>query len=260
MWTKPFQQIELDEVDSTNAEALRRAATGERGPLWITAARQTQGRGRSGRAWTSLPGNLAATLLIAPGCTPAELHELSLVTGVAVHNAVAPLHDLSPVVDAPPPRLKWPNDILAGDAKLGGILIESTIADGQPVAAIGIGLNLTSAPPLDGRATAARADGRMSLSPADLLTAIDVSLRHWLGVWQKGTGFPAIRRAWLSRAHAIGTPLSINNGADTISGAFAGIDETGALLLGNVSTNPTEIRRFTYGDVSLRPPRVTRTD
>src|SRR5262245_36304924 len=78
-----------DVLGSTNAEALECARRGERGPLWITAARQTAGHGRRGRPWVSPPGNLYATLLLtAPG--PAEhWPQLSFVAALAAHDAVA---------------------------------------------------------------------------------------------------------------------------------------------------------------------------
>jgi BirA family transcriptional regulator, biotin operon repressor / biotin---[acetyl-CoA-carboxylase] ligase len=247
-----FPIVEFDEIDSTNLEALRRANSGEHGPQWIIAAHQTNGRGRSGRPWQSQSGNLAATLLFTPGCTPADLHQLSFLTGVAVHAAISLLLPPSPTL-----RLKWPNDILAGHAKLCGILIESTMAGGIATAAIGIGVNVAAAPALDGRQAAALADFAVTIAPRRLLTHIDAAMRHWLGVWSQGTGFPLVRTAWLLRSCAIGQPISVNTGTETISGTFAGIDETGALLLGSVPPKPDHIRRFTYGDVSLLPPRDT---
>ena len=245
-----FPVIEFGEIDSTNLEAISRANSGGHGPQWILAARQSAGRGRSGRAWQSQPGDLAATLLFPPGCAPAELHQLSFLTGVAVHEAISPL--------VPPDsslRLKWPNDILTGNAKLGGILIESTLAGGITAAAIGIGINIAGAPLLGDRPTTSLASLSVAISPRQLLCHIDAAMRHWLGVWGQGTGFPLIRTAWLERAGPIGEPISVNTGTEAISGAFAGIDETGALLLSSVPPKPDHIRRFTYGDVSLLPPR-----
>ena len=64
--------LSFDQIDSTNAEARRRAEAGQTGPVWITAGRQTAGRGRRGRPWTTLDGNLAATLLTSIAKPPAE--------------------------------------------------------------------------------------------------------------------------------------------------------------------------------------------
>jgi BirA family transcriptional regulator, biotin operon repressor / biotin---[acetyl-CoA-carboxylase] ligase len=134
--------IRLDTIDSTNAEALRRAWAGERGPLWIVAERQSAGRGRRGRSWVSPPGNLHATLLVSDPAPAALVPQLGFVAGLALHDAAA--------AAAPPlaPRLalKWPNDLLCGGRKIAGILVEG---EGDPVAAaaIGFGVNCREHPP-----------------------------------------------------------------------------------------------------------------
>src|SRR4051812_28874561 len=81
--------IARDEISSTNSEALALARNGETGPLWITARRQSAGRGRRGRAWISERGNLYATLLLADPALPARAAELSFVAALALHDAVA---------------------------------------------------------------------------------------------------------------------------------------------------------------------------
>src|SRR5260370_16553801 len=77
----------LDFVDSTNAEALRLAKAGERGPLWIVAKEQGRGRGRRGRAWVSPAGNLHATLMLTDPAPPAAAPQLGFVAGLALHDA-----------------------------------------------------------------------------------------------------------------------------------------------------------------------------
>lgn len=249
---EPAPIVELDEVGSTNLEAIRRATDGERGPLWITAKRQTAGRGRLGRTWSSDAGNLAATLLVAPGCAPAHLHQLSLVAGVAAFDALATILTAAP--RRPDLRLKWPNDILADGAKLGGILIESTTIGREAIAAVGIGINVATAPAIEGRPTAALHRWLPTADRRATLYALAVSMAERLAVWDDARGFAAIRAAWIERALLPGTPISINAGVETVAGVVSGIDETGALLMGSVSANPDEIRRFTFGDVDLLPP------
>ena len=80
--------IAYETLGSTNAEALARARAGERGPLWVTAARQTAGRGRRGNVWASEPGNLYASLLLTDAAPPAHLPELCFVVALAVRDAV----------------------------------------------------------------------------------------------------------------------------------------------------------------------------
>lgn len=245
----PFRIVDLDEIDSTNLEALRRASAGERGPVWISARRQLAGRGRSGRTWVSGDGNLAATLLFAPGCPIALLHQLSLLTGVAVFDAVTAL--VPGHAAAGDLRLKWPNDILLGGAKAGGILIESTTVGSAVVAAIGIGVNIWEAPAIEGREAAAIGGPGKELQPRDLLACLDHHLRRWLDVWDKGARFDLVRQEWLGRCGPIGQRIEVNTGAERTSGAFAGIDETGALLVDSVPPTSGTPRRFTFGDVSL---------
>src|ERR1700741_643451 len=76
---------------STNAEAVSLAGQGERGPVWVTAGRQTGGRGRRGRNWVSEPGNLFATLLLTDHAPPEHWPELAFVVALATHDAVAEL-------------------------------------------------------------------------------------------------------------------------------------------------------------------------
>src|SRR6185436_2922212 len=120
--------ISFDTLGSTNAEALALARGGEHGPLWITAARQTAGRGRRGNAWTSEPGNLYASLLLTERLPAGRAPELCFVAALALHDAVSAL------APALKPQLKWPNDLLIDGAKFAGILIEAESAQGKPPA------------------------------------------------------------------------------------------------------------------------------
>ncbi|MEQ1611260.1 MAG: biotin--[acetyl-CoA-carboxylase] ligase [Hyphomicrobiaceae bacterium] len=240
----PSPIVKLDEVDSTNAECLRRASGGERGPLWITAERQTAGRGRSGRAWTQAGGNLAASFLFTPDCPITALHQLSLLTGVAAHEAI----EVAGVGTVPGLRLKWPNDILVERAKAGGILVETTTWGGTAVAVAGIGINIAHAPEIDGRAVARLGEHASGITPDAMLAALDAGMHRWLGVWQGGAGFGAVRDAWLARSGPVGEALAVNAGAERIEGSFHGIDDGGALLLRD---GYGRLRRLTFGDVCL---------
>lgn len=241
--------VVLDEIDSTNSEAMRRAGSGECGPVWLMARRQAAGRGRSGRAWASHEGNLAATLLFAPGCTLAELYQLSLVAGVAVIDGVRVAAAQQPAIARL--RLKWPNDILLDGAKLGGILVESTSRGAVAMAAIGIGLNVAAAPAIEGRDTASLADIGSAAEPLAVLEGIADAMSRWLDVWDAGREFGSIRAAWIERAGPLGERISVNTGNETIYGAFTGIDETGALLVDSVPPKTGHMRRVTFGDVTL---------
>lgn len=241
-----FRVVELEEVASTNEAALRLAADGEAGPLWVVAERQTGGRGRSGRRWVSLPGNLHASLLLTPGCTVATAAELSLVAGVAVHDAVraAAGGTLSGL------RVKWPNDFLIADAKLGGVLIESSWVQGGSMLAVvvGIGLDLIASPEVAGRPLTHLGAHGIAVDRKTMLTHVSEAMACWLGVWDEGRGFPLIRSAWIDRGGPTGERISINTGRERVEGCYLGLDPSGALRVGDDAGRE---QRFTFGDVTL---------
>jgi BirA family transcriptional regulator, biotin operon repressor / biotin---[acetyl-CoA-carboxylase] ligase len=240
----------LDEVGSTNDEAQRRAAAGERGPIWIATRRQTAGKGRSGRAWAEAgEGNVAATLLFRPCCAPPRLPELSLVAGVAACDAVAEALSGTGVGDV---ELKWPNDVLIDGAKVSGILIESGNQGGEVVSLVGIGINVASAPEVADRAVTCLAAEGSSRNAREVLELLVARMSHWLAVWERPNGFGQIRDAWAERAIALGRPLEIKTSDGPVAGTFAGLDHDGALL---IDLPRAGRRRFTFGDVALLPAR-----
>ncbi|MDX2157430.1 MAG: biotin--[acetyl-CoA-carboxylase] ligase [Hyphomicrobiaceae bacterium] len=240
-----WRAASFEEIDSTNSEALRRAASGERGPLWITARFQSKGRGRSGRSWTSAEDSLAATLLLEPGCSSQDLPQLSLVAGVAAHDAIA---GVLPAEGRARTRLKWPNDVLIDGAKVTGILVESSILGSCLIAVIGTGINVSAAPALEGRATMSLRQCGASVNSGAMSIRLAQALARWIGEWQGGRRFDRVRSAWLERAGSLGEPMSIRVTGERIAGRFAGLDTDGALLLDTGRGRP---RRFTFGDVAL---------
>jgi BirA family biotin operon repressor/biotin-[acetyl-CoA-carboxylase] ligase len=216
--------IACDTVGSTNAEALRYARAGERGPLWITARAQTAGRGRRGRDWVSEPGNLYATLLLTDPAPPERAPQLSFVAALAVHDAVSAL---APAL-VPRLQLKWPNDVLADGAKLAGILIEAEGAS-PLVAVVGIGVNCRHHPEgLDYPATDLAALGA-AVGAADLFEALSGAMLKRLREW--GEGFGSIRAEWLKRTARPGADIRVRLGTRDVSGRFETLDEAGHLML-----------------------------
>ncbi|NDI14493.1 MAG: biotin--[acetyl-CoA-carboxylase] ligase, partial [Rhodobacteraceae bacterium] len=131
----------LASVDSTNAEAVRIAKTVS-GPTWILGLRQTQGRGRRGRAWMDPEGNFAGTLLLFPDGDPHSFALRSFVMSLALADSFETLFPHQVTC-----QLKWPNDALLNGAKVAGILLETVaLSAGQMALAIGVGVNLKNAP------------------------------------------------------------------------------------------------------------------
>jgi BirA family transcriptional regulator, biotin operon repressor / biotin---[acetyl-CoA-carboxylase] ligase len=224
-WPQGYGLKEFDEIDSTNEEARRLALGGERGPLWITAARQSAGRGRRGRSWVSPTGNLSATLLLAPGRPAGQCAQLSFAAALAASDTVQGFGAEA--------RVKWPNDVLAGGAKICGILLESASQGGADPAwlAVGIGINLKHHPSdTEFPATSLPALGIEAPKPRDALLRLAASFAKWYEVW-RSDGFAPIRDAWLARAAGLGTRIRARLTNGEIVGIFEGIDANGALLL-----------------------------
>jgi BirA family biotin operon repressor/biotin-[acetyl-CoA-carboxylase] ligase len=243
-----YRLADYGTLGSTNAEALRLARADEPAGLWIRATSQLTGKGRTGRNWQSPPGNLYASLLLRPGVPIARALQISLLAGIAAHDAIMAL--AAGAGQAPDLRLKWPNDILLGNAKLGGILLESFSEPGKdnPAIVIGTGINIAWAPDQLGREVMSLAATGIEVTPDKALSALAWATAEWLSLWDSGHGFERIRAAWLERAQPVGGAISVHVGEDRLSGLFLGIDELGALRMSLASG---EERRITAGDVSL---------
>ncbi|MBI1199144.1 MAG: biotin--[acetyl-CoA-carboxylase] ligase [Phenylobacterium sp.] len=231
-----------DELDSTNAEARRRAEAGEAGPVWITAAVQTAGRGRRGRAWSTKRGNLAATLLTTTDRPPGEAAQLSFVAALAACDLA------DACLGAGVARLKWPNDVLIHGRKAVGILVESgTRSDGRLWLAVGIGINLAHAPTDVERPATAFAD-HMAGPPPEPRAALDVlaaAFERWRAAWAM-QGFAAIADGWSARATGLGARCEARLPHKTLTGVAEGLDPDGALRL---RLDGGGLERITAGDV-----------
>lgn len=241
----PAPLLLLDETDSTNAEARRRAEAGETGPIWIVARRQTSGRGRRGREWVSDAGNLAATLLITTPKPPAEAAQVTFVAALAVAD----------LLDAfvPPERvtIKWPNDVLIAGEKASGILVESGAhSSGGLWLAVGIGVNLAHAPDDTERpATSMAAHLRSDIAYAPPIEAAVGVLADAFAVWMErwnALGFQPILDAWAARTRGLDKPCVARLGHETVTGLADGFAPDGALriLLADGS-----LRLISAGDV-----------
>jgi len=234
------RHVSYGTLGSTNAEALARARAGEGGPLWITAVRQSAGRGRRGAAWVSEPGNLYATLLLTDPSPKDVAPQLSFVTALAVHDAVA---ECAPQL-GPMLSVKWPNDLLLGGKKLVGILIEGE-SEPRFAVAIGIGVNCAHHPDDTRYPATDLVSAGAVVAPERLADVLSAAMQRRLAQWQRGARFADIRADWLKRAANLGKEIQVRLPERELTGRFEGVDELGRLLLRGPS-GPTVI---TAGEV-----------
>ena len=217
-----------DTVGSTNAEALLQARLGERGPLWVTAAQQTAGRGRRGRPFVSERGNLYASLLLTDPAPADRAAELSFVAALALQDAICELASML----APRIRLKWPNDMICDGAKFAGILVEGESTSGRPLAAVvGIGVNCARHPAGMAYPATDLAAAGAAVSPETLFRALSRTMALRLAEWDRGRGFAAIRTAWLARAMGLAEVIRVSLPERELQGRFESLDQAGRLLL-----------------------------
>jgi BirA family biotin operon repressor/biotin-[acetyl-CoA-carboxylase] ligase len=234
--------VAFGEIDSTNAEAKRRGEVGDSGPMWITATRQSAGRGRRGRNWETEAGNLAATYFFTTNQSAAEVAQHSFVAALAVADLASAYVPTSLV------SVKWPNDVLIAGRKTAGILIESSTRPGGGLwVAVGIGVNLAH-PPTEAAYPATAFSEHMTAPPPpplDALEKLSEAFERWRLLWRRA-GFAPIAEAWTKRAHGLGETCTARLPNETVEGIAEGIDEDGALRL-RVAAG--RVRLITAGDV-----------
>jgi len=222
-----YQLAAYETIGSTNDEALRLAEAGAPVGTVVWAKAQSGGRGRSGRPWTSPPGNAYFSLLLRPAVPAPEAASLSFLAAVAMAEAFEALLPAGRQV-----ACKWPNDVLVGGRKTVGILLQSRLGTSGLIDAlvIGIGTNVATRPEgTEWPATSLAAEG--AAATVEQVVAAEVAaLDRWLRRW-RADGFAAIRAAWLDRAHGLGTRIRARTGAQELHGIFEGLDAGGALLL-----------------------------
>ena len=232
-------------IGSTQDEARRQARAGAPEGLLIVAEEQTAGRGRAGRRWVTAPGTaLAFSLVLRPPATAARGSALSMLAGLAVCEAVEQLCGL-------PAMLKWPNDILVGGRKAGGILVEAAAtADALEYALLGIGLNVASAPPADAvdfPATSLEAEAGRPLDRLALLRAILERLEAHYPLLAEGGAH--LHGQWAARLAWLGESVVAHTSGGDFAGRAEGTDADGALV---VRLDSGAAVRVVAGDVRLR--------
>ncbi|NMX58168.1 bifunctional biotin--[acetyl-CoA-carboxylase] ligase/biotin operon repressor BirA [Pseudomonas edaphica] len=233
-----------DSIDSTNAEALRLVGTGCAAPFLVLAEQQTAGRGRRGRKWVSpFAQNLYYSLVLRIDGGLRQLEGLSLVVGLAVMQALRELG----VQGA---ALKWPNDVLVGQKKIAGILLELV---GDPadvchvVLGIGINVNMQKAAEVDQQWTSAQLETGSPVDRNHLVARLGLQLQSHLER-HKAFGFAALQEEWERNHLWQGKAVSLIAGVNQIDGVVLGVDHQGALRL---SVEGVE-KIYSGGELSLR--------
>ena len=243
--------LRYESLRSTNTEVARLAAEGAAEGLAVVADEQTAGRGRLQRAWSSPKGaGLYFSILLRPTLAPDRWPLITFVAALATGDA---LREAGKVET----DIKWPNDLLAYERKICGILAEAIETPYGRAVVVGIGINLTDdAFPrqiANVATSVARQSGRQPEREAilaDLLTA----LSRWYSLLQEADGAVKIVAAWSSRSsYASGKLVRITNGDEILQGVTRGIEDDGALRLETAQG----IQLIRAGDVtSVRPARA----
>lgn len=233
-----------ESIDSTNAEALRSIASGKAAPFLVLAERQSAGRGRRGRQWVSpFAENLYYSLVLRIEGGMRQLEGLSLVVGLSVMRVLEAL-------GVSGSGLKWPNDVLVGDQKIAGILLELV---GDPadvchvVLGIGINVNMQANDQVDQQWTSLRRETGAIVDRNRVVALLNQQLQHELARHRR-YGFATFQEEW-ERAHLWqGRQVSLVAGATHINGVVLGVDGQGGLRL---EIDGVE-KSFSGGELSLR--------
>ena len=243
-----IQRHHFPEIDSTNTYAKQLANEGAPSFTLVTSELQTVGRGRHGRVWQSVSGNLYWSVLVRaePGWPP--LSGLSLVAGASVLRLAEQL--LPEQVDI---RLKWPNDVLIGGRKVSGILLEAGGSQQAPWCVIGIGLNVQGAPKTDVRVAAtslveegAKIDFEGACSA--LIKAFEGELALYLE-----QGVDGVCERLTQKLAGLGETVTLRptaNSEDEVTGTLLGFSEGGAAL---IETASGERLSLIAGDLTVGP-------
>ncbi len=219
---------------------LARAEAGAPEGLWIRAEQQSGGRGRLGREWLSPPGNLYCSTLVRICPSDPAAHLLAFVAGLAVLDTV---NTVAPDAGA---RLKWPNDVHVGGAKLAGILLERR----KDAVVVGIGMNVGIAPEIAGRTVTSLHD-LGALAQIDAAAVIDLLAPRFASrLVQWRTCQPAtLLEVWCAAAHKPGEAMAVHRGpGDRVEGVFGGLAADGALML---RCSDGRVETISAGDVHL---------
>ena len=237
-------------IGSTNDEAKLLAASGAPEGLLVIADEQTAGRGRAGRRWITPPGQaLACSLVLRPDLPAERATPLIMLAGLAVCRAIeqaTPLHAV----------LKWPNDVLVAGKKVAGLLLETALKDDRlDYAVLGLGLNVSFAPPpeaVDFPATSLEAEAETEVGRLHVLRLFLEQLERLYP--QLESRDKTLYHAWRTRLAMMGEPVTVRTAQGEETGRLDGVTPEGALILQQAGGQTIQLLA---GDVRLRPWQPT---
>jgi len=240
------QILRFDSLPSTNDEVARQAALGADEGLCVIAAEQTAGRGRFERAWVS-PKNtgLYLSILLRPALDQRSWPLTTFVAALAVSDALLQCCNLET-------DIKWPNDILANDRKLCGILAETVEASAGRAVVVGIGINVKkdSFPvELKSVATAVETETGQVLETDNLLEPLlEAFDKHYQKLQQAGGNEDIVSEVAARSSYAQNKRIRVNDAGGSLVGITRGLESDGSL---RVETDDGKVKTIWAGDVTV---------
>jgi BirA family biotin operon repressor/biotin-[acetyl-CoA-carboxylase] ligase len=228
-------------IESTMDVAGREARAGTAEGTVVIAGEQSKGRGRTNRSWLSPKGNIALSIVLYPDIS--QVPYLTMITSLAVTKSIESITGLKT-------GIKWPNDILIGEKKVCGILVESEIKKEKVVyAVVGVGINVNVTPDVDGASvpvTSLRGELEGEVLRTDIINHLLYEMEK---MYLASPDVNPIHQEWREKLITLGKRVSVNSGDTVIEGIAEAVDENGALLLRQIGGG---ITRIVAGDVMLR--------
>lgn len=237
----------LDEIDSTNNEAKRKAELGAPHGTLVVSELQNSGKGRRGRSWESPKGSgIWMSLLLRPEFEPRHASMLTLVAAMAVDEAICRVTEL-------PTGIKWPNDIVTDGRKLCGILTEmSTDVDTIQYVVVGIGINANTAEfpeEISATATSLKLAGGKEINRAALVAEVMLAWEKYYEIFLETLDLSGMREDYNKRLVNTGREVRVLASKGDYIGISRGINDMGELL---VEMPDGEVREVMSGEVSVR--------
>jgi BirA family biotin operon repressor/biotin-[acetyl-CoA-carboxylase] ligase len=232
----------FDEIDSTNTWVASQALEGEPEGLVAVADYQTRGRGRRERTWEAAPRSaLLCSVLLRPRLDLDDLQLGVAAVSLALRAAMVRLCGVRP-------DLKWPNDLMVGEAKVGGVLAEVVATTEGPALVVGFGVNLTDHP--EG-ATNVRAEAGVTITVPAMMDTVLEELEPRRAQLDVAEGRASLRAEYERALATLGRRVRVELAFETHEGEARGVDAAGRLV---VDVDGSE-RTFAAGDVvHLRSP------